>query len=227
MAKTGFMACGLASIAALATAVTLAQDRDRRSADLTLDLAGPHEAVVVSGRDGRLVATAGSDRIRVQVALSRGCDPNAYAIRSSNASGRLELRVEPSTKDRCDERWSVNLPAATRLEARMDRADVQVAGLTAGVDLQVGNGTLVIDVPGGDVGARVEKGDIIATHRAPEPGSVQLQTTVGRVRLELFGAPLQHRRAPGAGDRITLDGRGADRISLRSTVGDVRLVLER
>jgi hypothetical protein len=109
----------------------------------------------------------------------------------------------------------------------MDRADAHVKDLSAGIDLQIGNGTLIIDVPGGDVRARVEKGDIGATHRALEPGPVQLQTTVGRVRLELFGAPLQHRRAPGAGDRISLDGRGPDRISLRSTVGDVRLVLGR
>lgn len=225
MGNARVLPCSLALIGVLATVVALAQDP--APANLTLDAAGPYQAVVVSGRDGRIVATAGSDRVRVRVTLSRGCDASAHALRPTGDAGRLELRVEPSTKDRCDEQWSVNLPAATRLEARMDRADVQVGGLTAGVDLQVGNGTLVIDVPGGDVRARVEKGDIVATHRASEPGSVQLQTTVGRVRLELFGAPLQHRRAPGAGDRITLDGRGADRISLRSTVGDVRLVLER
>jgi len=225
MAKVGFVACSLASIGALATVVVLGQDP--RSSDLTLDLAAPYAAVVISGHDGRVVASAGSDRVRVQVTLSRGCDPDAFALRSTGDTDRLELRVEPSTKDRCDEKWSVNLPAATRLEASMDRADVQVKDVASGVDLHVGNGTLVIDVAGGDVRARVEKGDIVATHRAPEPGPVQLQTTVGRVRLELFGAPLQHRRAPGAGDRITLDGRGSDHISLRSTVGDVRLVLER
>jgi hypothetical protein len=188
--------------------------------------AAPYSLVSIHGRDGRLeVRPSADETIRVRVRLTGGCgaDGEVRALRSAGSGPGLELRIQPSTKDRCDEVWEVELPARLALRASFDRADAVVDGVAGGVDTELGNGTLRMSVPGGSLRARVEKGDVIVVTGAVSHGPVRLASTVGEVHLSIDGAELRHARPPGAGDWLEIEGSGPDHIDLRSTVGSVRL----
>ena len=68
-------------------------------------------------------------------------------------------------------------------------------------------------------------GRITVRLRRPSYGRVDLETGVGAVELELDGGRLERIRPAGAGDALSLAGRGGDTIALKAGVGDVFLAL--
>lgn len=179
----------------------------------------------IDGDDGGLTVRVGRDEtVRARVSLGGGCDRAAgYAATASRSGGELRMSVQPSTKDKCDEVWTVDLPARFAVSGTFDRGDVVIDGPAGGVDLHLGRGTVRISVPHGDLRAAVDNGDVMVRSATSSYGDVALESTVGEVEISIDGGALRHTRPPGAGDRFAIDGSGRDRISLRSTVGDVRL----
>lgn len=190
-------------------------------------LAADYAGIDVDGRDGRLRVTAGDgDSVRVRVTLSGRCTTSASRVVHSPASGaRLRVRVEPSTKGVCDEEWTLEVPARFAVSGDLDRADVEVDGVSGGVDLDVGKGTLRITVPGGDLRAHVANGDVIAETSTDSHGSVRAESQVGDVHVSLFGGTVRHSNPPGPGDWVEIGGTGRDRIALKTTVGNIRLAI--
>jgi hypothetical protein len=137
------------------------------------------------------------------------------------------VRVEPSTKEKCDEVWSVEIPARVALTARMDRADVAVSDLSGGVDVALGKGTIRADVQGGDIRLRVSNGDIIARSASSDYEMLEARAEVGDVSVALDGRRIEHPRPPGPGDWLRLTGQGNGRVVLRATVGSVRYIAGR
>jgi hypothetical protein len=182
------------------------------------------ERVFVDGRDGRLdVRVGGAGAVRARVALD-GCG-RGYRLGQRARGPRLELRVEPTTKDLCDELWVVELPPGVAVAGSFDRADVTIEGTSGGVDVRVGKGTIRLDVPRGEIRARVDNGDVIAHTWTRSYGDVGVEAEVGRVEVRVDGGLIRHERPHGSGDRLRIDSSGRDRISLSSIVGNVSLAI--
>ena len=213
-----------AGCASAATLETVSPASDRLAVSVAADALG---SITIDGRDGQLdVSTTETDSVRIRVRLAGRCGEDAgFALRTGRAGTTLSAKVEPSTKDRCDEHWTVEIPAALRVAAQMDRADVRVDGVGGGVELDIGNGTVRVAVPQGDLRAHVEKGDVIAVSRTRSPGRIRVEAEVGRVELRMFGGLVRHTPPPGPGDWIAVDGSGVDDMSVTSTVGNATLVV--
>jgi hypothetical protein len=179
----------------------------------------------VDGRDGRLDVRVGRDDVvRARVSLGAGCDAvGGYALTTTRSGNGLHMRVQPSTKDSCDEIWTVEVPMRLAVSGDLDRADIAITGPGGGVSVHLGNGTVRISVPSGDLRAKVEKGDVIAQSGTRSLGDVDVHSEVGEVEVSIDGGTLRHERPHGPGDRFAIDGSGNDRISLQATVGNVRL----
>ena len=198
------------------------------AADLTAVIpAADVNRVTVRIQDGLLEVRPGPPgSVSVAVTVSDDdCErgPGAVALVTRREGGRVRLDVRPSTKDRCDEHWRIEMPAALMLAASGDRADMNVRGIGGGLDLRSGKGTIEVDAPSGDIGVVVENGDVHVSAASTGYGEVRLAAQVGRVALRLDGRPARHPRPPGPGDWIEIGGPGEYRVSLRATVGNVWL----
>jgi len=183
--------------------------------------------VALRVQDGSLaVRPANTDEVIVTVSVSgddcrRG--PAAALLRTRDDGGALHLDVRPSTKGRCDEHWRIEMPVALMLEARGDRVDMDIRGTRGGLDLNVGKGTIEVDARAGNIEAVVQNGDVRVGTASTGYGRIRLATQVGRTELSLDGRAVRHPRPPGPGDWIEIGGPGQYRVSLRATVGSVRL----
>jgi hypothetical protein len=181
--------------------------------------------VEVEVPDGSLVIRGGEHQsVRVRVNLEEGCgDVAQHRLHVGRSGSVMRLAVEPSTKDVCDERWTVEVPWHFGVSGELDRAEVVVDGLAGGVDVDLGNGVLRVEVPGGDVRARIQKGDVIVRTRSKSVGPVSMTSEVGNVDLVIDGGSVRGGSSPGPGHRVEYAGLGRDRISLETIVGDIRL----
>jgi hypothetical protein len=191
----------------------------------------------VKGNVGKIVVvTTMSDSIRLRLDLrvrtqhglfgSRKGDPHAVELDADSGADTIAFGLRyAGDRDGLDETWTLEVPA--RLAARLELAvgDLDVRGLEGGVKLSVNVGDIEAEVPRGDITARTNVGDIRVTSATDSYGDVELEASVGDTHLTQGAHRVRHPKPAGAGNRISLDGPGRDRIQLKTSVGDATLVL--
>jgi hypothetical protein len=152
------------------------------------------------------------------VALDWRADSNILRVGLTNArAGNIEAA------------WTITVPA--RFSARVDAHDGSVAidGLAGGVEADVNaglggrHGALDVTVPRGKLALTMGVGDIHATRADANFGSAIVRATVGDASLYLLGHEIVAPHAPGPGHKVSLDGKGGDTLSVKVSVGDVKL----
>jgi hypothetical protein len=191
----------------------------------------------VKGNVGRIVVSATtSDSIRLRLDLrartqqglfgSRKGDPNAAELDADSRSDAIDFGLRyAGDRDGLEETWTLEVPARLAAQLELAVGDMDVRGVLGGLRLSVNVGDIEADVPRGDITAKTNVGDIRVTSGSDSYGDVELEANVGDTHLTQGDHRVRHPKPAGAGNRISLDGPGRDRIRIKTNVGDVSLVL--
>jgi hypothetical protein len=153
-------------------------------------------------------------------------DPNDAELVAETHGDELRLDLDvKGDRDGLEENWTLTVPARLRARLQVNVGDLDVRDLSGGLELQDNVGNITAEVPEGDIDARVSVGDIRVTSATPSYGDVSLESNVGDVHIEMKDHTVDYPKPAGAGNRISLHGPGKDRMSLRTNVGDARLIL--
>lgn len=201
--------------------------------------AAPLAGVEVEARQGDVqVRAVPGDSVRAVARMGRAktwgplpgscpeAEEGAFRIEAHRTRyGRLELSIDPKPGDECVVRWELEVPRRMSVTARLRVGDVEVDGVSGGLDLRTGVGDVRVRVPGGNVVAHAGVGSVRVWSTAPSHGTARLHTDVGDVDLTLEGHAVERGKPPGAGDQLAFGGSGTDRLDLSADVGDVFLAL--
>ena len=136
----------------------------------------------------------------------------------------LHVFTTPDVSKKCSEIWTLSLPTRFAFVSRSTGGRIEVSGLKGGVRIRSVAARCRLNLPGGSIDADCGVGDIEAVVQDIAYEQVSLHTGVGDTELTIHGYKLIRDRAPGAGDSLTLQGKGEYSIRLRSDVGDVNLI---
>ncbi len=208
------------------------------------------ESLRLQGGNGSLRVTAGDGErlgIRVELSPKRWTDTKPLrSIRSWFLSssydkdedlmaairldleplseGRLSVGLTPAgsgRKDRVSEEWTLVVPARLAVRARMDYAEIEIAGVAGGIDIGAGAGSIEVDVPRGDLRVELTVGDVEVRNGSGSVGDVELRSVVGSTRLVLNGMRLEYPDPPGPGSEISVAAEGEDTVRIAVEVGDI------
>ena len=150
----------------------------------------------------------------------------AVRARATTRGDVLDLSLEPATagrRDRIHEQWTVIVPARMAARLTIAEGDGAVTGLSGGVRVDMGVGEVRVDAPSGDIAIDAGVGDVTIHYGSTSLRSIYLATDVGETAYSVSGLNGGHRAPPGAGDRISINGRGQHQIRATVDVGDVSL----
>ena len=122
--------------------------------------------------------------------------------------------------------WDLEVPARLALDARMKVGDLVIGDVAKGVDAHLDVGELALDVPGGPLHAEVNVGEIRAKSGSAAHGRIDLSSKIGDASLFMSGGETGSHERGGLGNHVTLDGKGADEVSLSINIGEVSLHLD-
>jgi len=145
-------------------------------------------------------------------------------LRADVKGDRLSLGIDPEGEDRrFEEKWTIVLPA--RLSVTIDHGvgDVELRGLSGGLEIESGVGDVLAEVGSGDV--RIELGVGDASLRAPADAyaSAEASGGVGDARLSVRGERISGSGFVGKSARWT--GDGDFHIEMEVGVGDAHIKL--
>jgi len=89
------------------------------------------------------------------------------------------------------------------------------------VTIDAGIGSVVVDVPRGELDVTMKVGKIRLMDRSPAIGDIRLSARVGEVSLRLDGRTFEIPSEPGPGTHVSVNGDGRDRVVARIEVGDI------
>ncbi len=153
----------------------------------------------------------------------------AAAIAQKTSGGEIGFSLAyPDGNDQDDfkQDWEVQIPARLALDADMKVGDLVIDGVAGGLDATLNVGELGIDVPKGPLHAKVNIGEIRVTSGSAQHGKVELSSNIGDVVLNIDGKSAGSREHGGLGNRVSVDGDGADDMRLSINVGEVSLHIE-
>ncbi|GEM_PF-1464273 len=239
-----FIRCGAPAALALSLSLVLATPAAAASDDPDYRLvtksfpAAKLKEFSVKGHVGKIrVNATASDEIRLRLELRaksysgwlfgrRRGDPHAAQLDADVHGEALSLNLDyKGDRDGLEETWTLDVPARLAAQIELAVGDMDVRGLRGGLKLSVNVGDIEADVPEGSITAKTNVGDITVTSATDSFGAVDLSANVGDTHLTQRGHRVRYRKPPGAGNHITLDGPGRDRIRLETNVGDATLTL--
>lgn len=150
----------------------------------------------------------------------------AARIEQRNSTGRLTLSLAlPHASDQEDmkQEWDVQLPARLKLDAVMNVGDLSIEGVAGGVMAKLDVGELTLDLPKGSIDASVNVGEIRARSGSAEHGRIDLSSSIGEANLVMEGTESGRHDHGGLGNRVSLDGKGPDDMTLKLNIGEVTL----
>lgn len=153
----------------------------------------------------------------------------ALDLESSVAGELLTIRPTPrgsSREDRVVESWIVELPTHLHLDLDANSGKVEINGIAGGIRVRQGYGDIEVNVPHGSLDIEVEVGSIQARSGAEDWRQLVLRSTVGNTRVWVDGRRMDYPDPPGAGSRISLEGRGEEIFTLQVEVGDAEIRFE-
>lgn len=221
----------------LGHAAPAARSDDERVIDRTLSAENVRE-LVVRGQKGTIRITGRSDeKVVLHLKLEakeregffgkRRGDPYAVELVTETTGDRLRLDLSPDDeREGLEETWDLEVPSRLAAWADLVVGKIDVRDVAGGLDLHMSVGDIELDVPRGNIRARTNVGNIRATTGTSSYGDVDLRSNVGDTHLELSGHTVKYDKPPGAGNHISLNGSGQDRIDLRVNVGDASLRIQ-
>jgi hypothetical protein len=230
-----FVAAALAC-ALLAPATVSASDE--RLIERTVSAAGVRE-LAVKGHVGKIeVSNTTGDNVVLRLRLKpkeydgwlfsrRKGDPERAELRSETRGDTLafDLRYD-GDRDGLEEHWDFQVPARLAARLNLSVGDINVRGLSGGLELKLNVGDITADIPEGSVTADVNVGDIRVVTSSRSLDRARLDANVGGTRIEgVDSGDVRRSRGYGPGDSIAYDGNGRDRIRLEVNVGDASLRL--
>jgi hypothetical protein len=180
------------------------------------------------------VTTDGGDSVRYEVALRsqderrlrEECVPKSRVERLQEA-GVVRLRLEQGTRDRCGEVWTVRLPVGVAAQVEGSVTDVTMDGTFGAVRVRLsGPGSLRGSIASPSIDAELRHGPIDLTATRDSWRRIALDSDNGRVQLTYNGMQIPARSRPPGGE-VSIEGSGDGEISLKSHLGNVRLVAGR
>lgn len=229
---------GLALIAVALAASTAGASSDERLIERTVPAAKVRE-LAVRGHVGNIeISTGRTDDVVLRLRLKpkeysswlftrRSGDPERAELRSETRGDTLAFDLAyDGDRDGLEEHWSFEVPARLAARLNLSVGDINVRGLSGGLELKVNVGDIVADIPEGSVDAKVNVGDIKVTTATNSYDRVRLEANVGGTRIDgVDSGRVRRSRGYGPGDSISIDGDGRDRIRLEVNVGDASLRL--
>jgi hypothetical protein len=120
--------------------------------------------------------------------------------------------------------WTLQVPARLSANVGMKVGQVDVNGITGGVDVNLNVGEITVNTPSGPIKATVNVGQIRASSATPQPGNINMGSTLGDARLYLQGQSAhEHSHRSGLGRSIDVAGKGPDTMKLEVNIGEVSL----
>ena len=200
--------------------------------------AGEVWRVEVRARQGSLhfeASNADTISYRVRIGNARGalgierdCDQaeETPPVRARQGDGVMALSLNPAPGDECVVEWRIRVPSHVLVYGRLNAGSITVSGARGGVDVQTGAGDVTVEALDGPIEAETSVGTIRVT-ASDAAGRVSAETSVGKTDLYVDGRKLNRARAPGSGDRFTLEGYAGNAIRLSADVGNIVLRLNR
>jgi len=202
--------------------------------------AGGIEALDLSSGIGDVTITArdGLDEVTIEVVLTprRGGifsskrqaerDVEAATLDATVKRERIILRIDAPDDDddrRFEEQWIIDVPPHLMVKLEHGVGDVEIRGVTAGVELDSGVGDVEVVVTEGDVNVDLGVGTAIVRAPASAYGAAEAAGGVGNARLTVQGEKIE-----GGGfvsKAASWSGNGSYRIEVAVGVGDAVIEL--
>lgn len=120
--------------------------------------------------------------------------------------------------------WEVQLPAKLAVKIQMGVGQLDITGITGGVDVDLNVGEVTLNTPRGPIQAKVNVGQINATSASTQTGNIKLSTSIGDARVRMPGGinhdDVHHN---GLGRSIEIAGKGPDGMTLEVNIGEADL----
>ncbi|MGH8282992.1 MAG: hypothetical protein ACRESE_04015 [Gammaproteobacteria bacterium] len=217
------------------------QQQPLRTVETVLPAAGV-SALDVTANIGKLSITPSSDaKVHVSVNLLPssnffGLVTNTDSVNAARGAslnhtldnGTLKLSMQyPADSDDSgvNEHWTIALPASVHINSHLSIGDLDVNGITGGVDANMNIGKVLLDVPGGPLKITANVGKIRATAHSLNYSAVTLSANVGKTALTVDGVSVGDHQTSGAGDALSFKGGGKDTINLQVNTGKIDLAL--
>jgi hypothetical protein len=150
-------------------------------------------------------------------------------VKTIVADGRFELELElPRGTDFDDvkEHWEIEVPARFAIDLHANVGEVELTGMSGGVEAELNVGELHIDVPSGKVDARVNVGEVKVLSATKSPGEVRLAANIGDADLRIGSKRFQAERGFVLGGGVSASNGGKDDITAKVNVGDVTVRID-
>lgn len=160
---------------------------------------------------------------------SRGEKAALAAVLSHALSqGTLTLGMQyPGGEDTSaiSEHWTIELPASLSVHAQVSTGELNVSGISGGVDATLNVGKVALDLPGGPVKVSMDVGKVNAAVHSLDYGDVTLNANVGKTTLTVDGAAVGTQQKSGTSDSLAWKGSGKNAINMRVNVGKLDVAL--
>ncbi len=209
----------------------------RNALATTIPAAGVSSLELVAGEGQVDVGVTSADQIEIAVALESrlngatlihgvAADAARTSLDAAVSGHAVRARVTGALGEGLVERWTVRVPARLAADVTLRHGDIHITGLEGGVHASTDSGfghdagAIDVDVPRGSLTLTMGMGTIHARIGATPPGTIDVQSRVGRARLALDGHNLDTDHEPGPGERVRLTGDGTEGVRVHVSVGD-------
>ncbi|MGH8306711.1 MAG: hypothetical protein ACRER0_00405 [Gammaproteobacteria bacterium] len=217
------------------------QQQPIRTVETVLPAAGV-SVLDVTANIGKVSITPSSDvKVHVSVSLLSsssffGLFTNTDSVNAARGAslnhtldkGTLKLGMQyPADSDDSgvNEHWTIALPAGVHVSSHLSIGEIDVKGISGGVDANLNVGKVLLDVPGGPLKITANVGKIQATVHSLNYSDVTLSANVGKTALTVDGVSVGDHQKAGAGDTLSFKGGGKDTINLQVNTGKVDVAL--
>jgi hypothetical protein len=139
----------------------------------------------------------------------------------------IELELPRGTDfDDVEEHWEIEVPARFAIDVEANVGQVELTGMTGGIEAELNVGELRIDVPSGRVDARLNVGELKILSATKSPGEIRLSANIGDVDLRVGGKRFQAERGIGLGGGVSASNGGKDDVTAKVNVGEVTVRID-
>ena len=231
---------GSAALGLVALLPSIVSASDERLIERTVPAAKVRE-LAVKGHVGKIeVSSTGGENVILRLRLKskeyggwlfsrRKGDPERAELRHEARGDTLAFDIRyDGDRDGLEEEWDFQVPARLAARLNLSVGDINVRGLSGGLELKLNVGDITADIPEGSVTADVNVGDIRVITASGSLDRARLDANVGGTRIEgVDSGEVRRSRGYGPGDSIAYDGNSRDRIRLEVNVGDASLRIRR
>ena len=150
-------------------------------------------------------------------------------VKATTSGNRFELELElprGTDFDDVEEHWEIDVPARFAIDVEANVGQVELTGMTGGIEAELNVGELRIDIPSGRIDARLNVGEINITSASKTPGEIRLSSNIGDADLRIGGKRFQMERGFGLGGGVSASNSGKDDVTAKVNVGEVSVRID-